>query len=271
MITFSCGALSNNSTLDSPRETKSISEINQELNNAIQENKTMINDNDVIAYESLAPIIIDNPHIDYEALYDRIEKLNIQYGDPMDSPYQAEYFSRNNNLVYYSPVDNTYSHEAVHVIYPASKLPRYIQEGLALTLPKEFITNDVQELLLSDSNKIEAAFKMLCELVDENIILEAAANNDPSIIIDELEKIHGTKEYAEKIFYSLCPLYEETNKYKTPDSLIKILKPYFIAKYGEEWLEKNEAITIYEYNFTHDGSEVWPDKYYFNDEYIKIK
>lgn len=192
-----------------------------------------------------------------------------KYGDALPHEmlhYLTDFYLTLEEKKYY--IDNERNYNCVGLYDRGKNLGRAINEGMTELLNYEYF-NYSKKACDSDMPYYKEAtyVKMLCEIIDKDIVLNAYSNGNLDLIIEELAKIYGSKDNA-------CDFISDIDHLNIIDDshirAIKYLNECYIVKTGKT-LYENDLLNAYVKIVQPDGydSKIIVSKAYFSDSYKK--
>ena len=238
----------------------------------------LIEDEDRRVASSLRQYLMENPYLDYEALYDDFASFAIIDSNEKNGNISASNFDdyimvydrENQDSVMYS---ETLKHELVHRTGHLS-IPM-LNEGMTSLLTYEYLC----DLKYTDAYYDETIMaRIFCELITPEKMLEAYSQDDMNIIKNELLKLNPSEEYygqlmdlmnnytLERRKYvekgTLSSFYDEGHALSYRDSFAMAVMQYmYNANFSEE---KVDRITLYLKAMGTGNHFVAPYGFYFN-------
>lgn len=147
---------------------------------------------------------IDNKYLDYEYVYNKLALFKINPNDETLHDFGAAgiYNRGNNSMTFANDSDRDYalSHEILHSEDKSGDILSYHDyawfiEGLTCVLNYEYLNNK------SDGENIKAYFvRLLCELVDPDILFKVRTTGNINILINELENKGAKRDTVLELF-----------------------------------------------------------------------
>lgn len=166
-------------------------------------NNEDISDEDKKIFYSLIYIILDNPYLNKEEVYDKWSYLKIYYPDETKGNIGGEYHAMANYINFYTDLELVKRHEGIHSMTSNIKSIRHysrsIVEGVTQLLNLEYYS---EYPFIDDTSNYgyEIAYvKMLCDIIGSDKVLEAYSTHDFALIAKSLAEINGTYEEAKKV------------------------------------------------------------------------
>lgn len=207
---------------------------------------------------------IDNKYLDYEYVYKQFSTLKLSPINK-DLGYAGTYTAMNNTIKFDSEEarKDALTHEAYHSEDKSGKILSYNDyawfiEGLTSVLNYEYFN---QKDNGNDGNDVKAYFiRILCELVNPDILFKVRATGDMNILIDELVNKGARKDTVLELF----KLFNDYNYLKEDEK--------FDGNFNiiQETLKKEISIKLIEiYNSVYDNPDFIKPIYF--DYILKIK
>ena len=164
---------------------------------AIMDNKNLSDEQKSFFYE-YSDLIMDNPYLNREQVYDDFLKLNISYCERpgnLDESVEGTYNHFIKRISVYEDDINydVLRHEGIHAIFSNNNtddLPTFFIEGMTELLSNEYFSSDPFYEYNHYPYAI-ASVKMLCESVGSDVVLESFTKGDINLIINKLGETIG--------------------------------------------------------------------------------
>lgn len=248
------------------------------LGQLLSENKNVQNEEEIkeIFRKYMSTYISENPYFDYDLAYARLMNLDIIDNpilnkiDNFFNPNTLAFYRNDNNTLHFlnfssQQENNVIFHELLHSI--TFKDPTvnfhstFITEGMTALLTREYTTEEYKDPsnishYFSSSNEefytgYTTVCKILCELLGENVMLQAYSTGDYNLLVTEMNNIIGEKETQEVFdclgMYSRAGDHDseygpEAKEYVAP--LIRYFNMIYEEKYGYDH-EENDVLNDY--------------------------
>lgn len=193
---------------------------NQEIDMAERANKLLeameqndkITEEEFLIFEQLEGYLEDNTYMDYVDVYQTLTNLDVTY--TLEQPADeivftlAEYYASVPEIAVYKMGWNRKSeilpHEYVHMTGRLFDYPE-LSEGITELIAREYCT---EGKLLGYYPKNVTCVRLLCELIDPQIILEAYSTHNSNLIVEALASNFPSKNLS---YFATCLLDQMEN------------------------------------------------------------
>ena len=168
------------------------------LLNAISDNR-FLNETEKEHFYKYIDLIIDNPYLDKEEVYNSLLNVTIHNyllrPSGVSNSTQGDYGYKNKIIrIFNNSNQNTIGHEGIHCIFSTEKtqnLPQYFDEGMTELLNNEYCSDKPFYELYNYPFEVSAV-KMLCEITSSDTVLKAFTYGDMNIIAEDLANTCGS-------------------------------------------------------------------------------
>lgn len=173
--------------------------------NAIRTNDKLTKEEKEIFYDFIQ-IIKDNPYINKEDIYKSFSDVYISYmkkPDDIEENVLADYtasldlirvFTENPEETKKTPPEPEVEHEGIHAMFN-KKLPKWFKEGATQLYRNEYYSDNPYVEYITYPIEVSAV-KLLCEVTNEDIVLEAYTIGDFSLIEKYIANLLNDKALA---------------------------------------------------------------------------
>ena len=199
-------------------------------------------------------LLNDNPYLDKSEAYNNLQKVDIIYNEDLDygDDVMGIYDGRKNRIEIKEETKNqaVLSHEVIHCIYDNDYYynnPNFFDEGMTELLSNEYFEEEPFKEEMCYPFEI-IMVKTLCEVVGEDVVLEAYSKESVSIVekkIEEVTHLSNSKELISSMEnISKCVRKNIVPDEKDINNVLIFLETYCDRNIKDD-LEKQELMNYY--------------------------
>ncbi len=171
-------------------------------------NNPWLTEDEVNSFSKVIDLVRENSYLNLEEVYSTLLNVDISYKRrpiTMDKEVEGVYLDKYNSIGIFVDDDEkrVLYHELIHCIFSNSatdKLPKYFDEGMTELLSNEYFSDKPYVEYVNYPFEISAV-KILCEVSSPEAVLKAYTYGDMGYIAEEISKVTGDREGADKALY----------------------------------------------------------------------